>query len=312
MSRTMTDQPDTLPYVQRDVVLVTGPSGAGRTTSIRALEDLGYEVIDNLPLALMKPLLSSGPTDRPLAIGVDVRTRGFSAKSLQQVRDWMDEQADIHPSLLFLDCAPEVLLRRFSETRRKHPLAHDITPEDGIAQESDLLLPLRVGADVLIDTSDLSPHDLKAQIAYWFGPEGSTGLSVSIESFSYKRGTPSGLDMVVDCRFLRNPHWDADLRPLDGRDGAIGDYIRQDPRYSQFHDKLVGLVEFLLPAYREEGKAYFSLGLGCTGGRHRSVYMVQTIAKRLAEQGWRVSIRHRELERGGRSALAKTERLIPL
>ncbi|MEL6678149.1 MAG: RNase adapter RapZ [Pseudomonadota bacterium] len=308
----MTDQPDGLPYLQREVVLVTGPSGAGRSTAIRALEDLGFEVIDNLPLALMKPLLSGGPTDRPLAIGVDVRTRGFSAKALQQVRDWLEDQPSIHPSLLFLDCAPEVLLRRFSETRRKHPLAQDETPGDGIALEIDLLTPLRGGADVLIDTSSLSPHDLKAQIGSWFGPEGSTGMSVSIESFSYKRGTPSGLDMVVDCRFLRNPHWEAALRPLDGRDPPVGAYIRQDPRYSQFHDKLTGLVEFLLPAYREEGKAYFSLGLGCTGGRHRSVYMVYMVAKRLAEQGWRVSIRHRELEREDRVAPAKSERQIPL
>ncbi|QPH54411.1 RNase adapter RapZ [Pontivivens ytuae] len=285
--------------MQKDVVLVTGPSGAGRSTAIRVLEDLGFEAIDNLPLGLVKDVVRHVGPAAPLAIGVDVRTRGFSASNLIDIVDWLVEAEHVRGQLLYLDCAPDVLLRRFSETRRRHPLADVPSPEQAIAAELDLLIPLRGRADILIDTSDLSPHDLKSHIGAWFVPESDAGLSISLESFSYKRGLPRGLDMVLDCRFLRNPHWDEMLRPLTGRDAAVGEYISGDPRYAAFLEQTFSLLDLLIPAYREEGKAYFGLGFGCTGGRHRSVWMCETVAKRLAERDIRVSIRHRELERRG-------------
>ena len=276
------------------LILVTGPSGAGRTTAIRALEDLRYEVIDNLPLSLVQQVAAGAAA--PLAIGVDVRTRGFSASALRDVVAWMQADPAMSGQLLYLDCSQEVLLRRFSETRRRHPL-EDLAPAPAIARERDLLSDLRDRADILIDTSDLSPHDLKAEIARWFGPDGETGLSVSVQSFSYKRGVPAGLDMVLDCRFLRNPHWQEGLRPLTGQDAQVADYVAADPRHDAFFAQVCDLLDLLIPAYRDEGKAYFSIGFGCTGGRHRSVYMTEAVGKRLAEAGTRVSIRHREIAR---------------
>ena len=283
------------------LILVTGPSGAGRTTAIRVLEDLRYEVIDNLPLSLVQQVATG--TTAPLAIGVDVRTRGFSVSALRRIVAWMQEDPAIAGQLLYLDCSEEVLLRRFSETRRRHPLA-DAAPVTAIARERELLIGIQDRADILIDTTDLSPHDLKAEIARWFGPDGETGLSVSVQSFSYKRGVPAGLDMVLDCRFLQNPHWKEDLRPLTGQDAPVADYVAADPRHDAFFAQVCDLLDLLIPAYREEGKAYFSIGFGCTGGRHRSVYMTEAVGKRLAEAGTRVSIRHREIARGGVGAAA--------
>ncbi len=278
------------------LVLVTGPSGAGRTTAIHALEDMGFEAIDNMPLSLLPRLLDGPVPDKPLALGIDVRNRDFSTAALIELIDRFS--ADGTPmQVLYLDCRSDILLRRFSETRRRHPLAPGETPDMGIRRELDLLAPIRVRADILLDTSDMSPHDLRAQLDSWFAPAGAQRLSVSLQSFSYKRGLPRGLDMVLDCRFLRNPHWDANLRRLDGRDPQVQAYVAQDPLYAGFSEKVRDLALLLLPAYEAEGKAYLSLGFGCTGGQHRSVAMAETLAIALADKGWQVSIRHRELER---------------
>jgi len=204
-----------------------------------------------------------------------------------------------------VDCAPDTLLRRYSETRRRHPLSEAETPQDGIEKEALLLAGLRSRADILVDTSELSPHDLKAELARWFAQERSDALTVSVQSFSFKRGTPRGLDMVHDVRFLRNPHWDPALKPFDGRDEAVASYIAADPLYRPFLDKLVDMVTFLLPAYRDEGKSYVSIGLGCTGGQHRSVHLTEVLATALAQAGWQVSTRHRELERRQHVGAAK-------
>lgn len=279
------------------VVLVTGPSGSGRATAIRALEDLGFEAIDNLPLTLLPRLLSGPPFGRHLALGVDVRNRDFSADTLIKVIDIISRETDFEGTLLFLACNTDVLARRYSETRRRHPLAPDETPLDGIARELALLGGLRERADILIDTSETTPHDLRAEIAKLFGSDADQGMAVSLQSFSYKRGLPHGMDMVLDCRFLRNPHWDKALRALNGQDAAVGAYIAQDNNFDPFFSRILDLVELLLPAYRTEGKSHFTLGLGCTGGQHRSVYVAECLANALAEKGWQVSIRHRELER---------------
>ncbi|MFD1159841.1 RNase adapter RapZ [Roseovarius aestuarii] len=279
------------------LVLVTGPSGAGRSSAIRALEDMGYEAIDNLPLSLLPRLLDGPVPDKPMALGVDTRNRDFSTNALIEVIDSMGGLSPVPMQVLYLDCSADVLLRRFSETRRRHPLAPAETPDIGIAREFDLLVPIRARADHLIDTSEMSPHDLRTELELWFSARKGSDLSVSVQSFSYKRGLPRGLDMVLDCRFLRNPYWEESLRSLDGRVDAVASYIREDERFEPFRAKVLDLAGLLLPAYKAEGKAYLSIGFGCTGGQHRSVAMAETLAKALAESGWQVSIRHRELER---------------
>lgn len=288
------------------VVLVTGPSGAGRGTAIHALEDLGYEVIDNLPLSLIPRLLDGPPLSRPIALGIDVRNRDFSATALIDLIDRLTANPAIDPEVLFLDCNPEVLIRRYSETRRRHPLAPIDEPALGVDREIDLLAPIRVRADVLIDTSEMTPHDLRAELGRWFDDGGLARIVVSVHSFSYKRGVPRGVDMIFDCRFLRNPHWDADLRALDGRDPRVAAYIEEDARHAPFVEKLTALLGLVLPAQIEEGKPHLSIGFGCTGGQHRSVAMAEKLANVLAEQGWQVSKRHRELERRAAVAPAKS------
>ncbi|MDQ2095686.1 RNase adapter RapZ [Rhodalgimonas zhirmunskyi] len=278
-------------------VMVTGPSGAGRSTAIRCLEDLGYEAIDNLPLSLIPRLIDSTVSGRPLALGIDARNREFSANGLIEIIDRFHDRHDRALEVLYLDAREDVLLRRFSETRRRHPMAPAESPDEGIAREFDLLVPIRARADILIDTSELTPHDLRAEVERWFAGREGGRLAVSVNSFSYKRGLPRGIDMVFDCRFLRNPYWDEGLRGLNGMDSQVQAYVREDPRYDPFFDKVRGLVELLLPAYAEEGKAHLSIGFGCTGGQHRSVTLTENLSQTLAEDGWQVSIRHRELER---------------
>jgi len=279
------------------VVFVTGPSGAGRSTTINVLEDLGFEAIDNLPLSLL-PRLFSGPAhDRPLVLGLDARNRDFSVDAVIEGLARLEAMSGVRPELVYVDCRRDVLLRRFSETRRRHPLSPEGSPDEGVDREQTLLHSIRARADVLIDTSELSPNELRKEVEHHFRAEGGTQLAVSISSFSYKRGLPRGLDMVLDCRFLKNPHWDKRLRPLDGRVPEVADFVAEDQRFAEFHDKILGLLETLLPAYSQEGKAHFSLGLGCTGGRHRSVACVEKLSEALVNSGWRVSIRHRELDR---------------
>jgi UPF0042 nucleotide-binding protein len=279
------------------VVLVTGPSGAGRSTAINVLEDLGFEVIDNLPLSLLPRLLEGPPPTRPLALGVDVRNRDFSTAALIETIDRLTSEGQLSAQVLYMDAAEEDLVRRYSETRRRHPLAPAGTPLEGISVERELLIPIRARADVLIDTTGMSPHEAKAEVEQWFGTGEGRKLGVTLHSFSYKRGLPRGMDIVMDCRFLQNPHWVEDLRKLDGRDAKVAAFVAADPRFAAFFDQIKGLADLLLPAHRDEGKAHLSIGFGCTGGKHRSVAMTERLAEALAQDGWHVSKRHRELER---------------
>ena len=278
------------------VVLVTGPSGAGRTTAVHVLEDLGYEVVDNIPLSLVPRLLEGAPPERPIALGLDIRNRDFNASALIELIDTMGRSPAVSLQVLYLDCDAGELVRRYSETRRRHPLAGD-SPDQGVEREIDLLAPIRARADHLIDTTELSPHDLKAELARWFDLGSSGRLAVSVQSFSYRRGLPRGVDMVFDCRFLNNPHWQASLRDFDGRAPEVLDYLRTDPNFDPFVKKLQDLIGFLLPAHLKEGKAHLSIAFGCTGGKHRSVALAELIGTALAQEGWPVSKRHRELER---------------
>jgi len=284
---------------QARAVLVTGASGAGRTTATRALEDLGYETIDNMPLSLLDRVFDGPASMPPLALGIDVRNRDFSVDTVVTVLDSIADSDKISSELLFLDCRPDVLQRRYSETRRRHPLAPSETVAIGIEREMEMLVPMRNRADHLIDTSDMTPHELRAEIERRFSREAGGVMAISVESFSYKRGLPRGVDMIFDTRFLANPHWNPDLRTRDGRDPQVATYVEGDQRFADFFARLSELVLSLLPAFKEEGKTYLAIALGCTGGQHRSVAVTEKLAKSLAEQGWQVSTRHRELERRG-------------
>lgn len=279
------------------LALITGPSGAGRTTAFHAFEDLGYEVIDNLPLSLVQRLVAGPSLARPIALGLDVRNRDFSAGALIELIDELTRDPRMSLDVIYLDCDASELIRRYNQTRRRHPLAMHETPTEGIAREIDLLAPIRARADHLIDTSQMSPHDLKGEILQVFGRDLAAQMAVSVQSFSYKRGLPRGLDVVLDCRFLSNPHWSPDLRDQDGRSEAVASYVVADPLFDDFFQKVLDLMLLLLPAHRKEGKAHLSIGFGCTGGQHRSVVMVEKLGKVLADAGWPVSKRHRELER---------------
>jgi UPF0042 nucleotide-binding protein len=282
---------------QRRIVLVTGPSGAGRSTAIHVLEDLGFEAIDNLPMGLLTRLLEGAGDDRPMALGIDARNRDFSTIGFIELAAKLGRMEQVDLTVLYLDCSDEVLLRRFSETRRRHPVAKDAGPETGVRQEKELLAPIREIADTLIDTSALNVHQLREEVEHWFAPQGGRHLAVSIESFSYKRGLPRGLDMVFDCRFLANPYWRPELRAADGRNADVARYVQNDKNYAPFFDRVMGMLDLLLPAFRAEGKAHLSVAFGCTGGQHRSVALAEAIAKALADRGQQVAIRHREMER---------------
>lgn len=303
---------DQTTHPQSRVIVVTGPSGAGRSTAVRALEDMGAETIDNMPLGMVPRLLEGPPLSRPLVLGIDARNRDFTPGALIETLDQLVGAPGIEIDLLYLDSRSDVLVRRYSETRRRHPMAPAETPTFGIERELELLGPIRARADFLIDTSELTPHDLKAELTTWFGKRdmahGVTGLAVTVHSFSYKRGIPRGIDTVFDCRFLTNPYWVPELRRLDGRDAAVVAHISKDPRSEEFFERVRDLIAFLLPAHVEEGKAHFAIGFGCTGGQHRSVMMAERLADALRALGWVVSVRHRELDRLGPRDTGSTAR----
>lgn len=298
MSQSPADPPPPRPAPGWRVVCVIGPAGAGRTTALNALEDLGFQTITNMPLDLLPHLLAGPAQGRPLALGLDVGMPGFGVTAFLDLVAEIDADPRASVSVVYLDCRPEALLRRFSETRRRHPSAPADHPAQGIAHEHALLAPVRERADIVIDTSDMSPHDLRGEMARWFGG-GGAGLAVSLQSFSYKRGVPRGLDMVFDCRFLSNPYWVPDLRALDGRTPKVAAHVEADPRFDPFFSRVHDLIASLLEPFVDEGKTSLTIGFGCTGGKHRSVAMTEKMAATLAQQGWQVSKRHRELERRG-------------
>ncbi|MFQ3594567.1 MAG: RNase adapter RapZ [Sphingomonadaceae bacterium] len=273
-------------------MLVTGMSGAGKSTALKALEDAGYEAVDNLPVSLL-PALVAAPSERPLAIGIDTRTRAFLPDALAATLGEIS-RPERPVRLLFLDCSGAELVRRFGETRRPHPLALDRPASDGIARERELLDSLRRTADLVIDTTDHSPHDLRRVIITRFAQGDVRPLTLTLVSFGYSRGIPRDADLVFDMRFLRNPHWDPALRPLDGLDPAVRAHVEADPSWSQAFERIMALLLVLLPGYRREGRAYVTVAFGCTGGRHRSVATAEAAGAALQEAGWANLVMHRD------------------
>lgn len=290
--------PAATPDPRRRVLLVTGLSGAGMSVALKALEDLGYESVDNLRLSLVPALVQQVESgNRPLAIVIDSRTRDFSADAFLDQVTALRRRPDLNVTLLFLECSDEVLQRRFTETRRRHPLALDRPVPDGIQRERALLAPLRDTADLSIDTTALSIHDLRRHLSGHFALDAEPGLLVSVLSFSFRLGLPREADLVFDVRFLTNPHWDPALRPLTGQDEAVARRVASDPDFPAFFANLTGLLQPLLPRYNQEGKSYLTIAVGCTGGRHRSVYVAERLAAWLRGMGVKTGLGHRDLER---------------
>jgi RNase adapter protein RapZ len=284
----------------KKVLLVTGLSGAGKSTALKTLEDLGWEAVDNFPIRLAGPLLAlpspegRSEPDIPLALGFDTRTRGFKTDRLIEQIKQLQKRDDLEIMMLFLDCAGSEIERRYSETRRRHPLAQDRPAIDGIAQERHMMGPLRRWADLVIDTTKLSSSDLQDEIRNKFRVA-TGGMTVSIMSFGFSRGVAHNADLIFDMRFLKNPHWDPDLRPLTGLDPPVAEFVGHDPEYAGAVERIRELLLYLLPRYDKQGKAYVNIAFGCTGGRHRSVYVTEQFAGILNAEGFTPTVSHRDL-----------------
>ena len=294
MNRTTSSEP-------QKILLVTGVSGAGKTTVLKTLEDLGWEAVDNFPINLASQLLkipASGGEDGPnipLALGFDSRTRGFDAEALIRQIKHLQNQPKLNILTLFLDCAGVEIERRYAETRRRHPMAQDRPAMDGIAIDRTLMEPFQRWAENVIDTSKLSAHDLQQVIRERYTSEKSPHSTITVTSFGYSRGVPHNADLVFDLRFLRNPHWDSLLRPLTGLDASVSEYVAADPEYDEAMQKIRELLRFLLPLYDAQGKAYVNIAFGCTGGRHRSVHVAEKFGNWLREDGFALTVSHRNL-----------------
>jgi RNase adapter protein RapZ len=283
------------------ILLVTGLSGAGKSTVLKTLEDLGWEAVDNFPIRLAGPLLDIPTTGGraaqalPLSLGFDSRTRGFKVEQLiKQIKD-LQQNPYLNIMTMYLDCAGSEIERRYAETRRRHPLAQDRPAIDGIGLERTMMEPLRRWAETVIDTTRLSANELQAEIRQRFGSEVSTHSIVTVTSFGFSRGVPHNADLVFDLRFLRNPHWDGTLRPMTGLDAEVAAYVEADPEYDKAIAKIKDLLAFLLPLYDAQGKAYVNIAFGCTGGRHRSVHVAEEFRKWLRDEGFSPTVVHRNL-----------------
>jgi UPF0042 nucleotide-binding protein len=288
------------------ILLVTGLLGAGKTTVLRVLEDLGWEAIDNFPIRLLERLIDTIPAQSgaepraPLAIGFDTRTRGFNPHDIIERVKKLGKREDLEVTTLFLDCSGVELERRYNETRRRHPLAADMPVASGISAERELLEPLRRWADSVIDTTSFAVNELQQVIRERFAAMSAHPMTVTVSSFGFSRGMPPVADLVFDMRFLDNPHWIDALRPLTGQDSAVGEHILSDPGFAEAYERIRDLILFLLPRYEAQGKAYVHIAFGCTGGRHRSVFVAERIAAALREAGFSPTLLHRNL--GSRAA----------
>ena len=286
------------------LVLITGLSGSGKSTVAKCFEDIGYYCVDNLPLPLLTTFLAD-PTafvegQQRIAVVADVRAPGFADAAPLLLADL--ERSLVAPTLVFLEASDDALVRRFSETRRPHPLAEDRPPIEGIRREREMLADLRGRADLVLDTSDWSIHDIRSLVYREFGRDAGHEpvMNVSLVSFGFKHGFPFGADLLFDVRFLPNPHFDPALRPLSGLDEPVRDFLLQRTDFLELVSRLTDLLRFLLPRYQQENRSYLTIGIGCTGGQHRSVAAVEALARALEEGGWTVRVKHRDLERAGK------------
>lgn len=278
------------------ILIVTGMSGAGKSTALKALEDMGFEAVDNLPLSLLIDVVRSRTAmNKQLAIGVDIRTRDFGISAISAKIDQLVSASGKRVSLIFFDCDDEVLQRRYSETRRKHPLATDRRVIDGILHERVLVSALRDRAEFVIDTTHLSSHELRRALNERFSLLGYQKFVITVISFAYRRGVPRDADLVFDVRFLENPFYNQLLRPLTGLDPQIGEFIQKDVSFMTFFENLKLLLEPLLPRYQRESRSYLTIAIGCTGGRHRSVFVAEQLSKWLKQNGNTANQQHREL-----------------
>ena len=297
------------------VLLVTGLSGAGKSTALKTMEDIGWETVDNFPFHLVENLLNTPPSSSrddnnlPLALGFDSRTRGFEPNKLIDSIKRLQQKPGYLISTLFLDCAGAELERRYAETRRRHPLALDRPAKDGIALERTLLAPFRRWADHIIDTTDLTANDLQREIREHFSLDKEAATTITITSFGFSRGLPNNIDLLFDVRFLANPFWDQDLKQMTGLDPKVAEYVSKDPAYPEAIEKILDMLKFLLPRYQDAGKAYVNIGIGCTGGRHRSVHVAERLSKDLRAAGFSPNVLHRNLASPPMEALESMQKL---
>ena len=281
------------------LVIITGLSGAGRSTAAKCMEDLGWFVVDNLPPSLLATMVELGSRSKgavsQIAVVVDVRSRAFSS-DLRTALDELDRRGVV-ARVLFLEATRDELVRRFENVRRPHPLQGDGRLVDGIEREQALLRDLRGDADLVVDTTVLNVHELRAKINAAFAETTGLDLRATVVSFGYKYGLPVDADLVADCRFLPNPHWVPELRPRTGQDPQVRDYVLAQPGAAEFVDQYAALLRLLQAGYRREGKRYLTVALGCTGGKHRSVAMAEQIAARLLADGVDTQVVHRDLGR---------------
>lgn len=311
-----------LPSAERQsIVLVTGLSGGGKGSILNALEDLGYEAVDNPPLTMLEEMVAR--SGRRLAIGVDARTRGFDAALVLATLARLRANPALRPALVYAWAEEPTLLRRYTESRRRHPLAPHGPVAEGIAAEQALTAALRQSADLTVDTTELPIASLRRLIEGHFGANHRAGrMTVSLVSFAYSHGLPREADLVFDARFLRNPHYDPILRPRTGLEPEVGAYIAADPDFPAFFRKLTDLIDILLPRFSQEGKKYATITIGCTGGRHRSVYLVERLAAHLRSRaagepasggvqvGWSLHVTHRELAHEGLGAIELADHTV--
>jgi len=287
----------------RHVVLVTGMSGAGKTTVLKAFEDLSFEALDNVPLSLLPNIVAPSPSivaqdtrNRSIAVGVDIRTRDFAADAFMRQLQSLRSQQGVDVKVLFVDCGDEELMRRYTETRHRHPLAHDRPVLDGIRLERRLISPLLEVADIRLDTTGDTPYDVKSFLAHTYGEGTQTdAMAVFVTSFSYRKGLPRDADLVFDVRFLRNPHYDPGLKPLTGENSRVQAYIQEDAEFKDFLASLTTLLAPMVKRFGEEGKSYLTIAVGCTGGKHRSVFVAEKLAAWLESTHNRVRLAHRDM-----------------
>lgn len=279
------------------LIFVTGLSGAGMSSALTTLEDLGFEAFDNFPIPLIDALLDQEPAgSRLIAIGIDTRTRNFDPGTILATLEKLRQKPGWTVKTIFMTADDQALLKRYTETRRTHPLARDRAVADGIAAEKSLLYPLKHQSGYIIDTSDLSIHDLRRVVEGFTRGLVQGKLNLTVMSFAYRHGLPREADLVLDVRFLQNPNWIAELKDKTGQMPEVQDYIRTDAAFPEFLERTKSLIGLLLPRYDEEGKNYLTIAFGCTGGKHRSVFMAEEIRKWLQGENYLAAIHHRELK----------------